>query len=76
LLKTLAILNCFITEDFMAELVQLASDRENNNSSPLRRVVIINSDGRLPGVASVERLRKCVPAVEVMQGNELPKDLS
>ena len=75
LLKTIAILNCSVTEDFVAKLVQLASDRGNNNSTSLHRVVIVDSKGRLPGVASVERLRKCVPVVEVMQGNELPKGL-
>ena len=76
-LKTLAFLNFGVTEGFIAELAQFAFNRKNTTSAPLHRVVILNSsNGQLPSVASVERLRKRVPVVEVMQGRELPEDLS
>jgi len=76
-LKTLAFLNCAITEDFMGELVRFASRREKRIPALLHRVVIIDSsDERLPSVASIARLRKYVPVVEVMDGRELPKDVS
>lgn len=75
-LQTLALLDCVITEDFMAQLAQVAFDRTNHNSTSLGRVVIINSEGDLPAAASVERLRKFVSVVEVLEGDEFPKDLS
>ena len=73
--KTLAFLNCIITEDFMDELAQFASDRDNTTSTPLHRVVVVDSYGELPDEASIERLRKRVPVVEVMEGCVLPTDL-
>ena len=75
LLKTLAFLNCVMTEDFMDELAQFASRREKTTSASVHRVVITGSDGGLPSVASIERLRKCVPVVEVTEGHKLPMDL-
>jgi len=76
-LKTLAFLDCFVTEDYIAELAQSTSNRKNTTSSSLRRVVVINtSKTKLPSVASIARLREHVPVVEVMVGRELPKDLS
>ena len=76
-LKTLALLDFGVTEDFIAELTQFASNRKSTASASLNRVVILNSsNGRLPSAASVERLRKRAPVVEVMQGKKLPKDLS
>ena len=75
-LKTLAFLGCLITEGFMAGSTQFASDRENNTSTSLNRVVIIDqSNWHLPTVASIERLREHVPVIEAMEGIELPKDL-
>ena len=40
-----------------------------------RVVMVGQSDGFLPTAASIERLGKHVPVVEVMEGMELPKDL-
>lgn len=74
-LKTVAFLDCVITDDFMAQLAQVALDRKNA-SAPLNRVVIMNSGGEFPAAASVERLRGCVSVVEVLGGREFPKDLS
>ena len=77
LLKTLAFLNCVITEGFMGGLVRFSSNREKCTLASLHRVVIIDSsDERLPSVASIARLRKYVPVLEVREGRELPKDLS
>ena len=74
-LKTLALLDCVITEDFMAQLTQIVLDRENTSIS-LHRVILINSEGEFPSAASVERLRGCVPVVEVIEGKVFPQDLS
>ena len=75
LLKTLAFLNCIITEDFVGELAQFASDRESASSASLHRIVIVGSNEKLPSVDWIERLRECVPVVDVVEGCELPKDL-
>ena len=76
LLKTLAFLNCVITEDFMDELAQFASGREDTALASLNRIVIVGSNEGPPSAASIERLRKRVPVVEVMEGCGLPADLS
>ena len=44
-LKTLAFLDCAITEDFTVKLARVALDRRNHTSTSLRRVVIMNSKG-------------------------------
>jgi len=76
-LKTLAFLNCNITESFMAALTWFASRREKHTSASLRRVVIVCSlNYQLPSEASIAKLRRHVPVVEVIEGRELPKDLS
>ena len=74
--KVLAFLDCDITVGFMAELMRVAFDRRNNTSAPLCRIVIVNSKGHFPSVASIEQLRKCVPMVEVLEGRKFPEDLS
>ncbi|KAF9649543.1 hypothetical protein BDM02DRAFT_3186179 [Thelephora ganbajun] len=75
-LKTIALLDCLFTEGFVAGLAQFASDRENATSTPLHRVIMVVSVGRLPTVAWTERLRKHVPVVEILKGRKLPEDLS
>ncbi|KAF9784676.1 hypothetical protein BJ322DRAFT_1109382 [Thelephora terrestris] len=74
-LRTLALLDCKISEEFMNQLAQVALDRENASTS-LRRVVIIDSEGQFPSATSVERLRGCVSVVELLEGKEFPEDLS
>ena len=74
-LKTLTLLNCLITEGFMDDLARFASDRANTTLASLRRVVIAGWNEEHPSVVSVERLRECVPVVEVMEERELPTDL-
>jgi len=76
-LKTLALLDCAITESFMTALAQFASRREKRASTSLRRVVIVySSSNQLPKEVSIAQLRRHVPVVEIMEGRELPKDLS
>lgn len=75
-LRTLAFLDCVITEDFMAQLTRTASNRTNKTSTSLDRVVIVNSEGDFPATASIEQLRKHVSVVEVLEGRGFPKDLS
>ena len=75
-LKTLAFLDCDLTEDFMEELTQYTSERKDTASARLHRVVITNSEGNFPSVTSIDALRKHVPVVDVRMSKELPKDLT
>ena len=78
-LKTLGFSNCIITERFVEELVQFASDRKNTTSAWLHRVVIVHLGVTFPGlsnVASTHELEKHVPIVDVRLGREFPTDLT
>lgn len=72
-LKTLAFLDCDLDHGFMEKLIRFSSKRKT--SVRLHRVVIINSRGNLPSVASIGLLEKHVPVVEVLVGRALPSDL-
>ena len=74
-LKTLAFLDCVLTEEFMKELIQFASDRKNTASAWLHRVVIIHQDGILPDIASIRGLEEHVPVVDARIAREPPADL-
>jgi len=74
-LKTLAFLDCNLTDGFLEELARFASGRKNTPSAPLHRVVIVDSEGNRPGIASVDALEKHVPVVDIRMGEELPKVL-
>ena len=76
LLKTLKFWDCTLTETFMDELSQFASDRKNIASARLDRVVIAHRDGKLPSVDSIQKLGKHVPVVEVGTGMDQPMDLA
>jgi hypothetical protein len=76
-LKTLAFLNCDLSEDFMEELTRFASDRKNITTSAwLHRVLIVQRDGRFPSVDSVDKLRRYVTIVDVWMDTKLPTDLT
>ena len=75
-LKTLAFLNCTITEDFMRRLARFAVDRASTRSARLHHVVIVHEDGGFPSAASVHALEKIVPVVDVRFGTALPKGLT
>ena len=69
-LKTIAFLNCDLSDDFMEELTQFASNRKNTSTSaPLHRVVIVDWEGRFPSAGSIHRLRGCVRIVDVRMGD-------
>jgi len=75
-LKTLAFLNCVITEDFMQNLAQFAVGRASSPSARLHQVVIVHQNGGFPSAASIHALEKHVPVVDVRFGTELPRDLT
>ena len=71
LLKTIAFLNCDLSEDFMRELTRFASIRKNTSTSArLHRVLIIHLEGYFPSTGSIQRLRSHVGTVDVRVGNK------
>ena len=74
-LKTLAFLDCDLSEDFMKELRCFVSSRKDTASAPLYRVIIVSSSGKFPKAASIRALGRQVAVVEVRFGTELPKNL-
>ena len=77
LLKTLAFLNCALSEELMEELIEFASERKKTLTSIwLYRVLIFHRDGKSPSVASIRKLREYVRVVDVRMEEELPKDLT
>ena len=75
-LKTLAFLNCVISDEFMEGLTQFASTRMNTALARLHRVVIVHRDGKFPKAVSIRALQGIVPVVDVRFGKELPADLT
>ena len=75
-LRTLAFLNCDFSGDSLEALTRFASDRTKTTSAWLRRVVIVDSKGNLPSIASIDALEEYVPIVNVGVGKELPTDLA
>ena len=68
--------NCNLSERFMEKLTRFASDRKNTTSASLRRIVIVDSGGKFPSAASIDALKKQVPAVEVMREKKPPTGLT
>ena len=75
-LKTLAFLDCDLSEDFMDELIRFASERKGTTSTWLHHVLIVHQDGKFPSADSVRRLRLHVTIVDVRMDDKLPKDLT
>ena len=75
LLRTLAFLDCDLTDGFMEKLARFASKRKRTTSVRLHRIVIVGSEGNLPSVASINVLGKHVPVVHAQVGEKLPSDL-
>ena len=75
-LKTLGLLDCAITEEFMEELTQFTSSRRNTTSAWLHRIVIVHLGVKVPTPASIDKLEKHVPIVDVRYGRKLPTDLT
>ena len=77
LLKTLAFLNCALSEEFMEELTEFASERKKTLAATwLCHVLIFHRDGKSPSAASIRKLREYVRVVDVGMEDELPKDLT
>lgn len=75
-LKTLAFLDCVISDEFMKKLTRFASNRKDTFLAGLHRVVIVHTDGKFPSAASIRELQRIVPVVDVRFGKELPMDLT
>ena len=75
-LKTLAFLNCDLSDQFMEELTRFASNRKNTTSARLYHVVIVDSGGKFPSAASIDALEEHVPVVDARRGTKLPADLT
>jgi hypothetical protein len=75
-LKTLAFLDCTITEEFMKELTRFASDRKSTTSVGLHHVVILHREGKFPSTASIRELGEYVPVVDVRIATKIPTDLA
>ena len=77
LLKTLAFLNCTLSEELVEEITNFASERKRTLTSTwLYRVLIVHQDGKFPSAASIHKLKNYVKVVEVRMGNELPEGLT
>ena len=76
LLKTLKFRDCTLTETFMGELSQFASNRKNIALARLDCVVITHRDGKLPSADSIQKLGKHVPVVEAGTGVDQLMDLT
>ena len=77
-LKTVAFFNCLLSEEFMEALAQFASDRKNTTLTRLQRVVIVqerHQSEMFPSIASIRKLERHIPLVDVRIATELPRDL-
>lgn len=74
-LKTLALLNCNLSEIFMESLAQFASEHKNTASAGLDRVVITYRDWEPPSAESIRAVEERVSVVEVGPSVEVPDDL-
>ena len=71
-LKTIAFFNCDINSGMAKELGEAIAKRRDSTAVRLYRVVIVNSTGTPPDLASIRELRKSVPCVEVRVDDKLP----
>ena len=75
-LKTLAFVDCDLTEEFMEGLTRFASERQITATSTwLYRVSIVRKDGVFPNAASIHKLGRHVKVVDVRMGDGLPADM-
>ena len=77
-LKTLAFLNCDLTDEFIAELTEFASERRSIPSLTgwLDRVLIIHRDGMFPSPSSIRKLKEYVKVIDFRMEDDFPTDLS
>jgi hypothetical protein len=75
-LKTLAFLNCDLSDGFMEELVGFALNRKGTTAAWLHHVVIVDSGGRFPGTHWMDVLAEHVPIVDVRRDKKFPADMT
>ena len=69
-LNTITFHNCDLSEGFMEELRQFASDRKSTTASAwLHHVLIVHSGGDFPSADSIHKLRSCVRRVDVQMAD-------
>ena len=71
-LNTIAFLDCEVTHEAVLGLESIMTKREQSTAARLHRVVIVNNS-QLPGREQISQLRKFVPRVDIMAGDELPE---
>ena len=76
LLKTLAFLNCDLSEEFMEVLTEFACNRRKTAATWLYRVLIVNNRGKFPSPPAIHELRNYVKVVDVQMADSLPSDLT
>ena len=76
LLKTLAFLNCILSEEFMKVLTQFACDRRNAAVTWLYRVLIVDGLGEFPSPSSILGIKDYVQVVDFRVADSLPSDLT
>ena len=75
-LTTLAFLDCNLhSRKFMEELALFSADRKGTASAWLRRIVIIDSEGKFPSPTLIGSLREHAPVVDLLVDKGLPLDL-
>lgn len=76
-LKTLAFLNCDLSENFMKELTKFAFERRSADITAwLDRVLIFHRDGVFPSDASISRLKSCVRIVNTRVASVFPENFT
>ena len=71
-LRTIAFFQSGINSDIAKKLGETIAKRGGSTAARLYRVVIVDDGGMLPGLKSIQQLRKSVPCVEVRVDDRLP----
>lgn len=71
-LKTMAFLDCELGPRTIGELEGVVTRRKNSTAAWLHRVVVVRRGRNLPDYKLLQRLRQCVPRVDVRVDEELP----
>ena len=71
-LKTIAFFDCNVDSSAIERLGEAIAKRRDSMATSLYRVVIVDSTGSPPDLASIRKLRKSVPCVEVRVDDKLP----
>ena len=75
-LKSLAFLNCDLSEEFMVVLTKFARNRQHTTAAWLYDVLIVNNRGNFPSPSSIHELRDYVRVVDIQIADSLPSDLT